>query len=181
MAFCFNLQWMTTRIAVAYARVLFLLELLLFSASLLLHMSALLGAKKPFANYGLMLFPGAVIVGLPVMAFVKDSLRWVDQIKSCPKWMWKGALAFGVYGIFTLLLQVIFPEGSSIDDQTLAVSGFPLGFEGISICILYSVLWSGYLEERETVRRALHSISFVGVGIAAFLLYRAGYLGRLRH
>ena len=172
---------MTSRIAVAYVRVLFLLELLLFAASLLLHMSALLGAKKPFANYGLMLFPAAVIVGLPVIAFVKDSLRWVDQIKSCPKWMWKGALAFGVYGVFTLLLQVIFPGGASIDDQTLAVTGFPSGFEAISVCILYSVLWSGYLQKRETVRRALHSISFVGVGIAAFLLYRAGYFGRLRH
>jgi len=100
----------------------------------------------------------------------------MDQIKSCPTWMWKAALILGVYGLFILCLQAIFPQGTSISDQALTISGFPLGFDAISFCILYSVLRSGYLDKSEVVRRALHSVIFVALGVTAFLAYRAGYL-----
>jgi hypothetical protein len=167
---------MSVRLAYAYVRLLLVLELLLFTGSLLLHLSVCMGARKPYAEYGLMLFRGTVIVGVPATAFIKDGLGWMDQIKSCPQWMWKAALILGVYGLFILCLQVVFPEGASISEQTLAVSGFPLGFDAIYLCMLYSVLWPHYLDKSEVSRRALHSVILVTLGIIAFLAYRAGYL-----
>ena len=164
---------MIVRSAYAYVRLLFALELLLLVASLLLHLSVFMGAKEPYLGFGAPLFRAMVVVGLPVFAFIKDSLRWVDQIKSCPEWMWKGALSIGVYGLLTPFLQALFPQG-----QSLMWSGFPLGFEAISLCILYSVLWAGYLEQSDVVRRASHSLVIVAVCVIAFLAYRAGYLCR---
>jgi hypothetical protein len=169
---------MIVRSAYAYVRLLFALELLLLIASSLLHLSIFMGVKGSYAAFGPPLFRSAVIVGFPVLAFVKDSLRWVDQIKSCPKWMWKGALSLGVYALLTPFLQALLPRGPSLSEWSLMDSGFPLGFEAISLCILYSVLWAGYLEKGEVVRRALHSVVIVVVGVIVFLAYRAGYLRR---
>jgi hypothetical protein len=168
---------MIVRSAYAYVRLLFALELLLFTASFLLHVSVfVMGTTESYEKFGIPLFRAVVIVGIPVVAFTKDSLRWIDQIKSCHQWMWKGSLILGIYGILIAILQTIFPQGPSFDDQSLTVSGFPLGFEAISICVLYSVLWRGYLEKAEVVRRVLHSLVIVSLGTIVFLAFRAGYL-----
>jgi hypothetical protein len=167
---------MSVRLAYAYVRLLLVLELLLFTGSLLLHLSVCIGAKRPYAEYGVILFRGMVIVGVPITAFIKDGLGWMGQIKSCPQWMWKAALILGAYGLFILCLQVIVPEGASISDQTLAVSGFPLGFDAIYLCILYSVLSTDYLAKSEVSRRALHSVILITLSVIVFLAYRAGYL-----
>lgn len=76
---------------------------------------------------------------------------------------------FKVLGVYSLL-TAFFP------DRVLTVSGFPLGFEAIWICILYSVLSKGYLERTVLVRRALHSVAMVDLGAVVFLAFRAGYL-----
>jgi drug/metabolite transporter (DMT)-like permease len=168
---------MIARLAYTYVGLLLVVELLLFISSLLLHLSVLIGARAPFAEYGLMLFRGTVIVGVPATAFIKDSLRWRDQIKSCSKWMWKTALGAGIYGLFIFCLQAILaPKHASLSDMALTLSGIPLGFDAITFCILYSVLWRDYLEQSEVARRTLHSVLFVVFGVAMFLAYRAGYL-----
>jgi|SRR5271165_104558 len=165
---------MIARLAYAYVGLLFLLGTLLFTASLLLHVTLfMVGSPKIYAEYGLMLFRGGVVVEIPVFAFLKDGLRWMDQIKSCPKWMWRTALAIGLYSLLTFF----FPQDAPLSESPLILSGFPLGFEAIALCILYSVLWSGYLEKPVVVRRALHSIIIVAVVVTAILAYRAGYLG----
>lgn len=166
---------MTARLAHAYVCFLLMLEALLFTTSLLLNLSVYIGAKS--ADYGLMLFRGSVIALLAVTPFVKDGLRWMDQIKSCPKWMSRAALAASVYGLLTAL-QVIFPHGTSIEDEALTISGFPLGFHAISFCILYSDLRSGFLGKSEVARRALLSVIVVTAEVTAVLAYRAGYLHR---
>lgn len=154
-------------IARGYVRLLLTLQLLLLTASFILHVSVFfMGPTAPYDEYGVIWFRASVIVGIPTFAFVKDSFGWVDQIKSCPKWMWRGSLLLGVYS----LLTAFFP------DRVLTVSGFPLGFEAISICILYSVLSRGYLERTVLVRRALHSVVMVGLGAAVLLAFRAGHL-----
>lgn len=161
--------------ACAYVRALLVLETLLFAASLLLHLSVFItGPNQAYAKFGLSLFRATVIVGVPVIAFVRDGL-WKNQIKSCPKWMWKGALAVGVYALLIACLQIFFSEGT-FSEQALTVSGFPLAFDAISLCILHSVLWSDYLDKAEVVRRAMHSVAFVTLGVIVFLAYRAGYL-----
>jgi hypothetical protein len=169
---------MIVRSAYSYVRLLFALESLLITASLVLNVNVFfMGATPANFKYALVLFRGAVIVGIPVVAFIKDSVRWVDQIKSCPRWMWKGALILGIYGLLTFLVLVFFRQGSSSEiDPTFMISGFSLGFDAISICILYSVVWKGYLEKAEVVRRTFHLLVIVGVGAIGFLVYRTGYL-----
>jgi hypothetical protein len=167
---------MVVRLAYAYVRFLLVLEALLFTLSLLLHLSVLVGARGPFAELGAMLFRGTFTVGIPVFAFIKDGIRWRDQLKTCPGWMWKAALTLGVYGLVVLCLQAIFPEGASFSEQALAVSGFPLGFDAIALCIIYSVLWSGYLTKSEVAKGTGKSLLMVLFGLVAFLAYHAGYL-----
>lgn len=165
---------MTARLAYAYVRLLWVLEVVLFAASLLLHLSVFItGTTELYAAFGLMLFRATVIVGVPVIGFTKG--RWTDQIKTCPKLMWKCSLILGVYALFLIFLAIIFPQGTSLSEDAFTLSGVPLGFDAISLCV-YSVLWSGYLEKSEVVRQALYSVAFVGLTVIMFLFYRAGYL-----
>jgi hypothetical protein len=101
--------------AYAYVRTLLVLETLLFAASLLLHLSVFItGPNENYARYGLPFFRATVIVGIPVIAFVRDGL-WKNQIKSCPKWMWRGTLILGVYALLIAGAQTIFSEGTFFD------------------------------------------------------------------
>jgi len=162
------------RLARAYVSFLFVLEILLFSLSLLLHLGVVLsGRNEPYAHYAAILFRGAVMVGIPVTAFIRDG-QWLQQVKSCPEWMWKGGLTTGGYSLFTACTLML--AGPPLSERAFTLSGFPLGFEAISLCILYSVLHSEYLEKSQVVRRALHSFVFVSIGIILFLASRAGYL-----
>jgi hypothetical protein len=166
----------TARVAYAYVSLLLALEALLFISSLSLHLSVLLGTRGLFAEFGAALFRGTFIVGIPVIALIKDSLRWRDQLRTCPSWMWRAALTLGVYSLVVLCLQAVFPVGASFSEQALAVSGFPLGFDAIALCIIYSVLWSGYLTKSDVAKGARKSVLMVFWGLVAFLAYRAGYL-----
>jgi len=154
----------------AYIRLLFAIELLLLAASVLLHGTVFfLGATEPYVQYSHVLVRAGVLIGILVFAFVKDGLRWIDQIKSCPKWMWRGSLIAGVYALLTFFFA----------HPTLTLSGFSIAFDAISICILYSVLSKDYLENAEMVRRSLHSILMAAVIVTVVVLYRAGYLHHL--
>jgi uncharacterized membrane protein YbhN (UPF0104 family) len=169
-------EQVASHFAYAYVRFLLVLEVLLFALSLLLHLSVFLGRRGLFVEFGAVLFRGTCIVGIPVTAFIKDSLRWTAQLKTCPQWMWRTALTLGGYGLLLPCLQGIFPEGASFSEQALTISGFPLGFDAIALCIIYSALWSGYLTESEVVKGAGKSLLMVSLGFIAFLAYRAGYL-----
>ena len=167
---------MIVRLARVYIYLLLALEALLFASQLVLHASVCVGAKEPYSKYGAMLFRAAIIVGIPAIAFVKDSLQWKKQIARCPEWMWKAALMFSAYGLLVLCMQSIFPEGRSLGEQTLTVSSFPLGLDAISFCVLYSVLWSGALDKDALVTRTRNSLIIVALGFATFFAYRSGYL-----
>ena len=66
----------------AYIRVLFALELLLFVASVSLHGAVLfIGATEHFVQYSEILSRAAVLICMLVFAFIKDGLRWLEQIK----------------------------------------------------------------------------------------------------
>jgi hypothetical protein len=162
---------MIARLAYAYVRLLLVLELLLFASSLVLHLSVLLGVligvRGPYTEVrGNAVFRLAVLVGIAVAPFVKESLRWMDQVKTWPGWMWKGALAVGVYGLCTAPLSF----------TALPETGFVLGFEAVSFCILYSVLWRTYLNESKVINRVAASISLVTLCVIVQLAYNAGYL-----
>jgi hypothetical protein len=164
------------RFAYAYVSLLLALEALLFVSSLFLHLSVLLGTRGLFAEFGAALFRGTFIVGIPVIAFIKDRLKWRDQFKTCPRWMRNSTITLCVYSIIVLCLQAFFPEGGSFSEQALAVTGFPLGFDAIAFCVIYSVLWPGYLTKSDVAKGAGKSLLMVFLGLFAFLAYRAGYL-----
>jgi hypothetical protein len=90
--------------------------------------------------------------------------------------MWKAALTLGVYSFVVLCLQVFSPEGASFSEQALAVSSLPLGFDAMAFCIIYSVLWSGYLTKSDLAKGAGKSLLMIFLGIVAFFAYCAGYL-----
>src|SRR5438105_14130591 len=93
------------RLAYVYIGALLALQVLLFAASLLLHLSVFIsGPNEAYAKFGPSLFRASVFVGSPLIAFVRNGM-WTDQIKSCPKWMWKGALGLGVYSLLIVSVQ----------------------------------------------------------------------------
>jgi uncharacterized membrane protein (DUF441 family) len=73
------------------------------------------------------------------------------------------------------LIQVLFGN-SHPSDSDLVISGFPIGFDAITICILYPVLRPGCLDGPELIKRTAASIMIVALGVIAFLAYQAGYL-----
>jgi hypothetical protein len=167
---------MFRRLARGWALLLFGVEVILFAASLVLNVSVLMGGKTPFTNYGFSLFRAAVFAGLSVPAFLKDGLKWVNQIKTCPRWMWIATLSIAGYSLIAFCLQMMLPAGPSILDQSLAWAAFPLGLEAISCCILYSVLWSDYLTEAEFKKRAVASLGFMIVVSGIVIAVRTGVL-----
>jgi hypothetical protein len=165
-------------LAYAYVGLLLVLEALLIVASLVLHVSLIASARAPYGEYGGMLFGGAVILGVPATAFIKEGFKWKDQIKSCPKWMWTAALALGAYALFILFIQEIFSQSISLWEPPLAASAFALSFDAISACVLYSVLCSKYLDRSEMRQRTLLSVIVIAIMILTLLADRAGYLHR---
>jgi hypothetical protein len=168
---------MIARCAYVYVRLLLALAILLFAASLLMHLSVLMGAEGPYTDYGGILFAGAVIAGIPTAAFQKSANIWKNEIKTCPGWMRNTFVIFGVYGLVVLCLQlIIFSNGDPLPRQALTVSAIPLALNALSVCILYSNIRSGFVDKSELVRRARNSAIIAALGVTIFLAYRVGYL-----
>jgi hypothetical protein len=161
---------MTTRLAYSYVRILLVFEVLLFAFSLLLHVGEFIVGVDGYEQCGTVLFRAVVLVGLCGSAFIKDSLEWVEQIRTCPKWMWMAALILGVYSILIAVLHLV---GFHF---ALVLSGFPMAFEASGCCILWSVLRQPIFTDSQVVRRARNSVLFVSFVAVMFVAYRAGYL-----
>ena len=164
------------RLAYMYVRLLLLIETLLFTSSLALHMSVLIGARTAYSEYSLTLFRGTVIVGVLAGAFIKDGLQWMNQVKSCPEWMWRVALSLGGYVLLVGFLEALVRSGVSFSEHALTLSGLPLGIDAIYSCILYSALRPAYLNKSEVVDRARNSLIVIILGVIVFSAYSAGYL-----
>jgi len=108
------------------------------------------------------------------MAFIKDGLRWKDQIKACPDWMWNTALALFAYGLISPFVLFIFQQ----EIVDIAFSAVPIGFAALNCCILYSVLWTGYMEQPELLRRARNSFIMATLMVTVTWATRVGYLPR---
>jgi hypothetical protein len=167
---------MAERLAYAYVRFLLILEIALFGVSLVLHLSVQNGADSLLLRLEVPLIQISVVMGTSMFAFLKDSLRWRDQIKSCPEWMWGASLCVVLY-----LLVIFFgvrastSKGVPLSNTPVLATGFPLAFDASAICILYPLVYSGYLSRGEVRRRALHSIVLVALQIALIWAYSAGY------
>jgi hypothetical protein len=164
---------MPERFSCGYLRLLWTFEILLFPSSFLIHVSVLAGATNMFKAYGHILSFTSILIWVLVAAFIKDSPRWTDQIKICPIWMRKTTLVLGVYILSITCLQLIVV---GMDEQSLLESCIPLGVDAFAVCIIYSVLYAGYLGRSELLRRTVGSLAMAALIVITLLAYHAGYL-----
>jgi hypothetical protein len=167
---------MMVKIARAYVAVLFLIDLTLLAASLVLHVSVWLGSRQLYAQSGLAVLVGALIVNFVVLCLAKERNVWKNEFKACPRWVRGMAIAFGCYGFGVAIFQTVLLPNAGGPDAPFTVSAIPLAFEALSLTVLYSVLWTGSLSQAELPRRI--GMSFVAAVIAVALLVanHAGYL-----
>jgi hypothetical protein len=155
---------MIARAGRIYIQALMVAEVILLLASIAIHLSVLAGTEAVYEKYQGALGTAVIVLCGPPFAFKKKGAGLIAQIKSCPQWMWKSAVAIAAYGILTLLTLVISPT-NSLFTSSLVGSGFPLGFEAVPICILYSTLWRLHLDGSGLIKNAGISLLFIGFGI----------------
>lgn len=154
---------MIARAGRIYIQALMVAEAILLLASIAIHLSVLTGTVAVYEKYRGVLGTAIIVIGGPAFAFKRRGGGLIAQIKSCPQWMWKSAVAIASYGILTVLAFVIFPTSPRFTSAFVG-SGFPLGFEAIPICILYSALWRLRLDGSELIKGAGISLLFIGLG-----------------
>lgn len=164
----------TIRLARAYVRIILLLVAIHLSTSLVLHLSVWADQTKSYQGYSLILFRYGCVIWLIAGSFVKNSFKWMDQVKSCPTWLWLPALFLGLYPILLLSFR------KASFGVALTVSGVVIGFDAISFCVLYPVIRSSYLKESEVVQRTLQSFVIVAICVAGYMAYQYGYLHGLQ-
>jgi hypothetical protein len=140
-------------------------------------LAALTGERGLCEVYGSILARAAIFVGFLAVAFLKDGPKLREQVTMCPTWMWKTARVLAVYAGAVLVLQVLFSSTAVFSDRALLASAFPLGLAAIQLCVLYPVLWLGYLDRRDLAKRLLASVVMVAWAVMVFLAHRGA--GRL--
>jgi hypothetical protein len=161
---------MVVRLAHAYIYLLLVLELLLLIALLVVHASVLMGATELYVEFGKALFIGTVLGAIPTFSYIKNAHNWKDEIKYCPKWMWKSALLFQGYGVLVLIVHLIaLTDGNHLFGPSLSFSALPLGFSAISFCILFVVVRTDALDDSELIKRTRESILFIAICVLSYL------------
>jgi len=162
------------RLAHAYARALFVLNILFFNLSILLYVCVLSDASWAASPFAKLITAGAFIAGLPIFAFLKNGMNWVREIKNCRAWMWRGVLGCGAFALLNFCLLVfVFPSGNP---EGLMQPAHRMGIGGISVCVLYTALWSGTVDDAGLTKMARNSVLFLSFVAATFLAYHAGFL-----
>jgi hypothetical protein len=154
--------------AYAYARILLVLTAILFALALVLHLGVLFHVNQSWLKFIPWMFHLIVFVNLLVTPFLRDHLRWMDQVKACPKWLWKSALGAALYS-FSTFVVLMFSGNMSL--WNYASTGFPLGFDALCFCIIYAAICKNYLSGPEVSRKALYSAGF---GILTLVLFTLG-------
>ncbi len=167
---------MMVKIARAYVAVLFVLDVALLAASLVLHISVWLEARQFYANSGLTLLIGTLIVNFVVLCLAKERNVWKNEFKACPRWVRGMAVALGCYGFGVAIFQTVLLPNAGVPDDTFTVSAIPLAFEALSLTVLYSVLWTDSLPQAELPRRAGTSFVAAVIAVAILVANHAGYL-----
>jgi hypothetical protein len=78
---------MMARLARTYVAVLFVLQLLLLGASVLLHIYSWLGPPDRFAEVGDKVLWGSLLLTLISAFLAKERNIWKNEFKSCPSWL----------------------------------------------------------------------------------------------
>ena len=164
-------------LARTYVGVLFALVALILGGSLLVNVSVLVGAIGQSNRLSEVLLITSLFATFAGCSIAKERNIWRNEFKSCPKWLRGGVIVLAAYGYIVALAQVFFLEGgNAVLENTVSASAFTLGFNGIAFCIVYSVLFSGALNEAELVRRARNSLIALLVVLTLIIVSRSGHL-----
>ena len=88
--------------------------------------------------------------------------------------MWKRALGLGAYALIVFCLLIFaFPDSDPLVVEGLVDSAYNMGFTAISVCILYTALWTGTVEDSQLIRMARNSTIFICLTGASLLANRA--------
>ena len=160
---------MTTTFARAYIWLILILQLLLFVISLFLSVTVFMGMEQLYGKLMLPIFRASVSLNGAIVPFIAYAPRWLTQVRTSPTWMWKLALIVAAYGFSTVFLQAVIPLSQGSAREALIYFGFPLGFDAVMLCILYSVLWARYLDDLEINRRVWQSLIVIALFIVLFV------------
>jgi len=155
---------MIARAGRIYIQGLIATEVLLLWATIAIHLGVLCGGIALYDKYHEILGAAVIVVSGSSFAFKRKGVGLMTQIRTCPQWMWKSALVIASYGILTSVTLVIFPP-NNVFASSFVGSGFPLGFEAIPLCILYSALRHSRNDGSELIRSTVVSLLFIGCGI----------------
>jgi hypothetical protein len=167
-------EHMMTKFARVYVVVLFVLELLLIAASLLLHISMWIGKPRVYPHSGQTVLLGAFLSFFPAAIFPNDRNIWRTEFKNCPQWVRGVVMTCVLYGITIAFLQMVFLPVMHDPDGLFLLSAIMLVIGSISLCVLYSVVWRNTFQDAELVKRS--GISFV-VAVACIAMFAADRLG----
>jgi hypothetical protein len=171
-----RLEPMTTmaKLARIYVVLLFVLEGLLFAASLTLHVSLLMGIQRLYMNIPESLLVGGLLVAFVTAFLAKDRNVWKNEFKSCPVWMQVLTVVFVLYGFIGAFLRtVVLPDAAG--SELLTVSGLSMSIDAMSLCILYAVLWTDSEQGTELLKRSRNSFIAAILSSAYLLADHAGF------
>jgi hypothetical protein len=168
---------MLARIARAYIYLILITETLSLAASVLLHVGASTGTFHTLTEHSGTVFAGALIAVFPALSLAKERNIWKNEFKDCAWWLHYLASASFVYALVIMILAIVTrSDGTPLANDVEASSAFMVMFNLMSLCIVYSILWSGNLTRSQLIQRARTSVLFtLAVGVFFFASY-AGYL-----
>jgi hypothetical protein len=167
---------MMMKLARAYVATLFVVELMLLSASLLLHVGFWIGVQNAPVEFPQRLLFGALLAAFVTAFLAKEKNVWKNEFKSCPAWVRVGTLALVLYGFIGAISQAVFSPHAGGPGNLFALSSLSLAVDAMPLCILYSIIWGDSVQEGELVKRSSASFVAAIVAIAYLLVDRAGYL-----
>lgn len=161
-----------------YVITLLTVELLLLSASFLLHFALWLGREQVSSKATHTVVLGTFLSIFPVAVFGKDRNIWKNEFRSCPSWLRSFVLICLFYGMVVAICQLFLFPMKSDPDGLFVVSAFTIAFCPMFLCVLYSVLWRSDWGPSELVKRS--GISFA-VAVAMVLMFTGNRNGYLSH
>jgi hypothetical protein len=147
--------WPVTKtFARAYIAMLLIFELLLIAASFSLNVSLWTGFTTTCTRRVQSTQLAALLSCLVIAVFAKERNVWRNEFRSCPPWV-RFLVSAGTVLAF-VLFAITIVSGPTV---LFSLSALILGFEAISFCVLYSVMWAPVLGNKEIEKRCV--ISFV--------------------
>jgi hypothetical protein len=141
------------------------------TASVIVHVSALLGMPSPLGDKSWVLHIGIFVVWLPAVLVLQPLTRefkqkdlWRAALRGCPKWMRRATWGFCGYAVVNFLVFAVSirgssPRGGPIPDSVWrGFSGHWMAFYSMAFAIMYSAI---HVEQRDPQRRCVggHPVS----------------------